>query len=77
MSLINKKNLDEKSLTNAEVIAMLNTLALELDECGFSRTLDVMEDLTGDRSFSHLFKDGVIKEAKNSLANKVVSANVL
>jgi len=50
-SKINKDNLDEKSLTNREVIEMLKKVSLEVDPCGFSRIYDVIETLTGDRNF--------------------------
>lgn len=76
MSLITKENLDKKTLTNAEVLAMLQKLSLTLDGCGFSRVLDVVEDLTGSRDFSDMEIDVKIKEAKNSLALKVVKASV-
>lgn len=75
MALINKTNLDKKSLTNAEVIALLCKLSLELDPCGFSRTLDVIEDLTGNRSFTDT-TDDEIEKAKKSLALKVVKASM-
>jgi hypothetical protein len=50
--LINTNNLNEKSLTNAKVLAMLTELSMQLDGCGFSRVLDLVEDLTGDRNFN-------------------------
>lgn len=52
MIIINKNNLDDKSLTNAEVIAILLKLSLNLNPSGFSRTLDVIGNLTGDREFT-------------------------
>lgn len=48
---INQNNLTEKSLNNFEVIRLLQKLSLEVDPCGFSRVLDVVENLTGDRNF--------------------------
>jgi hypothetical protein len=48
---ITKENLGEKSFTNLEVLEMLSNLSMKLDMCGYSRALDLMEDLTGDRDF--------------------------
>ena len=76
MTLINENNLQDKNLTNAEILALLQKLSLELDGSGFSRVLDVIEDLTGNRNFSDNSKvDGEIEGAKNSLALKVVKAS--
>jgi hypothetical protein len=49
---ITKENLNEKSFTNLEVLEIISKLSMELDMCGFSRTLDLVEDLTGDRDFT-------------------------
>ncbi len=48
---ITRENLEEKSFTNIEVMEMLSKLSMALDRTGFSRVLDVVEDLTGDRNF--------------------------
>ena len=73
MALIDNSNLDEKTLTNAEVLAMLNKLSMEVYKESHSRVLDAVEDLTGNR----YFENSKVDEAKNSLANKVVSAYVV
>lgn len=70
MSLINNNNLNEKSLTNAEVLAMLNKLSMEVYKESHSRVLDVVEDLTGNR----YFESSKVDEVKNSLALKVVKS---
>ena len=49
---ITKENLDEKTLTNREVIELLEKLSLEVDRSSFSSVLDKIEDLTGNRDFS-------------------------
>jgi len=49
--IITKNNLDAKTLTNKEVIELLAKLSLKVDHCGFSRVLDVVEELTGNRDF--------------------------
>jgi len=48
---ITKENLDEKTLTNREVIELLEKLSLEVDRSSFSSVLDKIEDLTGNRDF--------------------------
>lgn len=48
---ISKENLDEKSLTNRQVIEMLQELSLEVYRASFSTVIDVVEVLTGDRNF--------------------------
>lgn len=52
VTLITKENLDEKTLTNREVIEMLQKLSMQVDMSGFSRVLDVIEELTDNRDFS-------------------------
>lgn len=77
MALINKDNLNKKTLTNSEVLALLQKLSLTLDPCGFSRTLDVIEELTGDRNFTDCCGDEkAIKSGNNSLALKIKKASV-
>ena len=49
---ITKENLDEKTLTNREVIEILENLSVEVSIASFSKILDVIEDLTGNRDFS-------------------------
>ena len=73
MKLIRENNLDEKTFTNAEVLAMLSKLSLELDGCGFSRVLDLVEDLTGNRNF----ESSKVDEAKKSLVLMVAKAEAL
>jgi len=66
MSLINRENLEEKSLTNAEVLAILEIVGGNVDMYGFSRILDAIENLTGDRDF----EDKKIYDAKDKLEKK-------
>ncbi len=63
MSLINRENLEEKSLTNAEVLAILEIVGDNVDVYGYSRILDAIENLTGDRDF----EDMKIYDAKDKL----------
>ncbi len=63
MSLINRENLEEKSLTNAEVLAILEMVGDNVDMYGYSRILDAIENLTGDRDF----EDMKIYDAKDKL----------
>jgi len=51
VAVISKDNLNEKSLTNREVMQQLESLAGKLDDSGSSRVLDVIEHLTGSRDF--------------------------
>lgn len=73
MKLITNSNLQDKDFTNAEVMAMLNKLSLELDASGFSRVRDMVEDLTGDRDFDN----AEIDQAEKDLILKVAKAEAL
>lgn len=48
---ITNQNLDEKTLTNREVIELLSNLSLAVYRESFGKVLDVIEDLTGNRDF--------------------------
>lgn len=63
MSLITYNNLEEKSLTNAEVLAILEMVGDNVDMYGYSRILDAIENLTGDRDF----EDMKVYDAKDKL----------
>jgi hypothetical protein len=63
MALITKNNLDTKMFTNAEVLALLNKVARNVDGCAFSRILDVVEDLTDSRNF----EDSKIDKAEKNI----------
>lgn len=52
MALINTNNLNERSLTNGEVIDLLSKLSWKVDSSGYSRVLDVIEELTNNRNFN-------------------------
>lgn len=64
MALITKNNLDTKMFTNAEVLALLNKVARNVDGSAFSRILDVVEDLTDSRNF----EDSKIDKAEKNIA---------
>lgn len=54
---ITKENIDKPTFTGRDVLVMLRKLAMALDPSGYSRALDTVEDLTGDRdSFDLLDK---------------------
>ena len=77
-ALINENNLKEKTLTNAQVLFVLNKLSMNLDMCGYSRTLDVIEDLTNDRNFSEdSIVEKVIKEQGKDLSLMLAKINAL
>lgn len=63
MALITKNNLDTKMFTNAEVLALLNKVARNVDGSAFSRILDVVEDLTDSRNF----EDAKIDKAEKNI----------
>ena len=49
MKKINPKNLNECSFTDAELLMLLGELSTKVDSSGYSRILDLVEELTGDR----------------------------
>ena len=74
MALINTNNLNESSLTNAEVIALLKIISGKVYEASYSTILDAIEDLTGNRNFDELSE---IEEAEKSLKLKNAKATVI
>ncbi len=70
MALIEKNNLDQHSLSNAEVLALLERLSVNVDGSAASRIMDAIEDLTGDRHF----ENSKVDQAQGSLVLKVAKA---
>ena len=71
MALITKNNLDTKMFTNAEVLALLNKVARNVDGSAFSRILDVVEDLTDSRDFEDAKIDKAEKNINLLIAHSV------
>lgn len=71
MALITKNNLDTKMFTNAEVLALLNKVARNVDGSAFSLILDVVEDLTDSRDFDDAKIDKAEKNIDLLIAHSV------
>jgi hypothetical protein len=71
MALITKNNLDTKMFTNAEVLALLNKVAKNVDGSAFSRILDVVEDLTDSRDFEDVKIDKAEKNINLLIAHSM------
>jgi hypothetical protein len=65
MALITVENLDEKTFTNAEVLAILKKLGKNVYIESFGRVLDVVEELTGNRNF----EDSKVDDAEKKFGN--------
>lgn len=71
---INSKNLNERSFTNAELLILLKKLSLTVDLYSYSRVLDLVEELTGERENKEIKKfkvrtlDNIISTSKEVYA---------
>lgn len=66
---INSKNLNERSFTNAELLILLKKLSLTVDLYSYSRVLDLVEELTGERENKEIKKFKVRTKTKPILGN--------